>query len=145
MAAAAAGSTLDAVRLTIGDCYDDSLFAEGAGHAVVWVHGPVHERYLCGPRDTADPAAWRTEIGWPIFRVAAESSGPRGRLLHGRRGALVGDDAEMVAVQLQHPRAPAAPASSAQVEGPLPDAHPAAREGQVDDARCELGPHGLRP
>ena len=103
-----------------GGCYDNSLFTEGAGHAVVWVptdrpvsagdvgpvelpaaelavtvhagphhdidvtygalgrhlaehamtvDGPVQERYLCGPRDTAEPAAWRTEIGWPVFRV----------------------------------------------------------------------------
>jgi DNA-binding transcriptional MerR regulator len=29
----------------------------------------VREAYLVGPRDTADPAAWRTEIGWPVFRV----------------------------------------------------------------------------
>ena len=35
------------------------------------VAGPVRETYLVGPRDTADPAAWRTEIGWPVFRVAA--------------------------------------------------------------------------
>ncbi|TFV66948.1 UNVERIFIED_ORG: MerR family transcriptional regulator [Bacillus sp. AZ43] len=34
------------------------------------VAGPVRETYLVGPRDTADPAAWRTEIGWPVFRVA---------------------------------------------------------------------------
>ncbi|WP_433218643.1 MerR family transcriptional regulator [Dactylosporangium sp. CS-047395] len=34
------------------------------------VDGPIHETYLCGPRDTADPAAWRTEIGWPVFRLA---------------------------------------------------------------------------
>nr|WP_204261473.1 MerR family transcriptional regulator [Blastococcus saxobsidens] len=34
------------------------------------VSGPVRETYLVGPRDTADPAAWRTEIGWPVFRVA---------------------------------------------------------------------------
>ena len=33
--------------------------------------GPVHEFYLVGPRDTADAAAWRTEIGWPVFRTAA--------------------------------------------------------------------------
>ena len=35
------------------------------------VAGPVRETYLVGPRDTADPTAWRTEIGWPVFRVAA--------------------------------------------------------------------------
>ncbi len=34
------------------------------------VNGPVHETYLVGPVDTAEPTAWRTEIGWPIFRVA---------------------------------------------------------------------------
>jgi GyrI-like small molecule binding protein len=34
------------------------------------VAGPVRESYPVGPRDTADPAAWRTEIGWPVFRVA---------------------------------------------------------------------------
>ena len=33
------------------------------------VAGPVRERYLVGPRDTDDHAAWRTEIGWPVFRV----------------------------------------------------------------------------
>ncbi|MFG1920653.1 MerR family transcriptional regulator [Cryptosporangium sp. NPDC048952] len=33
------------------------------------VAGPVREVYLVGPRDTSDPAAWRTEIGWPVFRV----------------------------------------------------------------------------
>ena len=34
------------------------------------VAGPVRERYLVGPRDTDDPDAWLTEIGWPVFRVA---------------------------------------------------------------------------
>ncbi|WP_369255220.1 MerR family transcriptional regulator [Geodermatophilus amargosae] len=34
------------------------------------VAGPVRESYPVGPRDTADPSAWRTEIGWPVFRVA---------------------------------------------------------------------------
>jgi DNA-binding transcriptional MerR regulator len=33
------------------------------------VAGPVREVYAVGPRDTSDPAAWRTEIGWPVFRV----------------------------------------------------------------------------
>jgi effector-binding domain-containing protein len=33
------------------------------------VAGPVREVYLVGPRDTSDPTAWRTEIGWPVFRV----------------------------------------------------------------------------
>ena len=38
-------------------------------HALA-VDGPVHEVYTVGPRDTADPAQWRTEIGWPVFRLA---------------------------------------------------------------------------
>lgn len=33
------------------------------------VAGPVRERYLVGPQDTGDSDAWRTEIGWPVFRV----------------------------------------------------------------------------
>ncbi|TNM67064.1 MerR family transcriptional regulator [Streptomyces sp. NP160] len=33
------------------------------------VAGPVREVYLVGPREASDPAAWRTEIGWPVFRV----------------------------------------------------------------------------
>jgi DNA-binding transcriptional MerR regulator len=35
------------------------------------VAGPVREVYLVGPRDTLDPGQWRTEIGWPVFQVAA--------------------------------------------------------------------------
>lgn len=34
------------------------------------VDGPIQEIYLVGPRDTRDPALWRTEIGWPVFRLA---------------------------------------------------------------------------
>jgi len=34
------------------------------------VAGPVRERYLVTSRDTDDATAWRTEIGWPVFRVA---------------------------------------------------------------------------
>ena len=36
------------------------------------VAGPVRETYLVGPRDTTDSTAWRTEIGWPVFRVAPD-------------------------------------------------------------------------
>ena len=36
------------------------------------VDGPVRETYLTGPHDTDEPTVWRTEIGWPVFRV-----GPR--------------------------------------------------------------------
>ena len=39
-------------------------------HALA-VDGPVHEIYLVGPADTGEPGQWRTEIGWPIFRLTA--------------------------------------------------------------------------
>ncbi|WP_432487502.1 MerR family transcriptional regulator [Kineococcus sp. SYSU DK018] len=42
------------------------------------VSGPVRENYLVGPRDTPDAAAWRTEIGWPVFPVAAGAAAPGG-------------------------------------------------------------------
>ncbi|MFI5509198.1 MerR family transcriptional regulator [Mycobacterium sp. NPDC051804] len=38
-------------------------------HALA-VDGPIQETYTVGPRDTSDPATWRTEIGWPVFRLA---------------------------------------------------------------------------
>jgi DNA-binding transcriptional MerR regulator len=38
-------------------------------HALA-VDGPIYETYLVGPRDDPEPGAWRTEIGWPIFRLA---------------------------------------------------------------------------
>ena len=34
------------------------------------VAGPVRETYLVTPADDPDPSAWRTEIGWPIFRMS---------------------------------------------------------------------------
>jgi DNA-binding transcriptional MerR regulator len=40
-----------------------------AEHALA-VAGPVRERYLWGPRDSPDAVSWRTEIGWPVFRLA---------------------------------------------------------------------------
>ncbi|BBY19347.1 MerR family transcriptional regulator [Mycolicibacterium litorale] len=39
------------------------------------VAGPIHEIYRVGPRDTPDPARWRTEIGWPVFHLAATVQG----------------------------------------------------------------------
>jgi DNA-binding transcriptional MerR regulator len=45
-----------------------SLATYVARHAVS-VPGPIREYYLCGPEDTADETAWRTEIGWPIFHT----------------------------------------------------------------------------
>lgn len=50
-----------------------ALGAHLAEHALL-VDGPVHETYLVGPRDTADPDAWRTEIGWPVFTTAPDAS-----------------------------------------------------------------------
>jgi DNA-binding transcriptional MerR regulator len=40
-----------------------------AEHALA-VGGPMQETYLCGPRDTDDDGAWRTESSWPVFRTA---------------------------------------------------------------------------
>jgi DNA-binding transcriptional MerR regulator len=37
------------------------------------VAGPIRETYLVGPRDTDDRSAWRTQIGWPVFSIAAPS------------------------------------------------------------------------
>jgi hypothetical protein len=37
-------------------------------HALA-VDGPTHETYAVGPRDAPEPRAWRTEIGWPVFRL----------------------------------------------------------------------------
>jgi DNA-binding transcriptional MerR regulator len=33
------------------------------------VEGPTREYYAVGPHDTHEEAAWRTEIGWPIFQT----------------------------------------------------------------------------
>ncbi len=49
-----------------------ALGAHVAQHEIA-ADGPLRERYLVGPLDTADESAWRTEIGWPI-RMAAPSS-----------------------------------------------------------------------
>jgi DNA-binding transcriptional MerR regulator len=35
------------------------------------VDGPIREYYLSSASDTPDQSAWRTEIGWPIFRTDA--------------------------------------------------------------------------
>jgi DNA-binding transcriptional MerR regulator len=45
-----------------------SLAAYVTRHALA-VDGPLREYYLVGPQDTSDASAWRTEIGWPIFRT----------------------------------------------------------------------------
>jgi DNA-binding transcriptional MerR regulator len=43
-----------------------ALAAYVAAHELA-VDGPIREYYLVGLHDTNDAAAWRTEIGWPIF------------------------------------------------------------------------------
>ena len=70
--------TLPAVELAVTThvgAHDDIDVTYGELGAWVVEHllavaGPVRETYLVGPRDTDDPAAWRTEIGWPVFQVA---------------------------------------------------------------------------
>ncbi|MFA5709018.1 GyrI-like domain-containing protein [Mycolicibacterium sp.] len=44
------------------------------------VEGPIYETYTVGPRDTADPSRWRTEIGWPVFHLAPSCPSPGERL-----------------------------------------------------------------
>ncbi|KQS65728.1 MerR family transcriptional regulator [Modestobacter sp. Leaf380] len=62
-----------AVRTHVGD-HDtiDVTYGElgrwVADHALA-VAGPVRETYTVGPRDTPVAADWRTEIGWPVFRL----------------------------------------------------------------------------
>jgi DNA-binding transcriptional MerR regulator len=41
-------------------------------HALA-VAGPIREFYPVGRQQTADAAAWRTEIGWPIFATGGEA------------------------------------------------------------------------
>lgn len=71
--------TLPAVELAVAThagAHDDIEVTYGelgswvVAHALA-VAGPVRETYLVGPRDTADAAAWRTEIGWPVFDLSA--------------------------------------------------------------------------
>ena len=76
---------LPAVELAVATHHgehDDIDVTYGALGAYVTDHhlavaGPVRERYLVGPRNSGAAASWRTEIGWPVFRVARGS--PRRR------------------------------------------------------------------
>jgi effector-binding domain-containing protein len=65
-----------AVATHVGDHGDiDVTYGEvGAWVATnaLAVAGPIRETYLVGPRDTPDATAWRTEIGWPVFRVSSD-------------------------------------------------------------------------
>ena len=62
-----------AVATHVGDHDDiDVTYGEVGAWVVanaLSVAGPVRETYVVGPRDTDDPAQWRTEIGWPVFAV----------------------------------------------------------------------------
>ncbi|MEU5184768.1 MerR family transcriptional regulator [Streptomyces longwoodensis] len=62
--------THDTIDVTYGE-----LGRWVADHALA-VAGPVRETYLVGPRDTPDADRWRTEIGWPVFRVAGAGPCP---------------------------------------------------------------------
>ena len=53
----------DTIDVTYGEL---GSWVVGHTHAVA---GPVRETYLVGPRDDQYPAAWRTEIGWPVFHM----------------------------------------------------------------------------
>jgi DNA-binding transcriptional MerR regulator len=44
--------------------------ATHVAHYELAADGPLREHYLVGPLDTSDESAWRTEIGWPIVKVA---------------------------------------------------------------------------
>ena len=55
--------SLDDVDVTYG-----ALGSYVAEHEI-GVDGPLHEYYLVGAHESDDPAEWRTEIGWPIFRA----------------------------------------------------------------------------
>lgn len=69
-----------AVATHVGDHDDiDVTYGEVGAWVVanaLAVAGPVRETYLVGPRDTWDASAWRTEIGWPVFSVAAHRALP---------------------------------------------------------------------
>ncbi|MGQ0846264.1 MAG: MerR family transcriptional regulator [Sporichthyaceae bacterium] len=77
---------LPAVELAVtthaGD-HDDIAVTYGALGTYVSAHrfavaGPVRESYLVGPRDNPDPASWRTEIGWPVFRLGDSTEDSEG-------------------------------------------------------------------
>jgi effector-binding domain-containing protein len=46
-----------------------ALAAHVTEHALA-VDGPIREYYVTYRHDTPDESAWRTDIGWPIFRTA---------------------------------------------------------------------------
>jgi DNA-binding transcriptional MerR regulator len=72
-----AAQSLPAVELAVivhdGSHADiDRSYGALAKHVVehaIGLDGPIRERYLVSRFDAVEPSRWRTEIGWPIFRV----------------------------------------------------------------------------
>nr|WP_196791377.1 MerR family transcriptional regulator [Motilibacter aurantiacus] len=64
LAVAVHPGTHDTIDVTYGE------LGRWVAESALAVSGPVRETYLVGPRDTAEAAAWRTEIAWPVFPVA---------------------------------------------------------------------------
>jgi DNA-binding transcriptional MerR regulator len=57
--------------------YDDLDRTYGAvgtyvAERAIGVEGPIREHYLVGPLDEGNPARWRTEVAWPVFRTVGE-------------------------------------------------------------------------
>jgi DNA-binding transcriptional MerR regulator len=50
------------------------VLAAHVAHGALAVGGPLRECYLVGRHETTATADWRTEIGWPVFRVGAAPS-----------------------------------------------------------------------
>lgn len=71
----------DDIEVTYG-----RLGAWVVAHALA-VDGPIHETYVVGPRDTVEADRWRTEIGWPVFRLAPVVEPVRGSAKRGVRHA----------------------------------------------------------
>jgi DNA-binding transcriptional MerR regulator len=58
--------------------YDDLDRTYGAvgtfvAERAIGVEGPIREHYLVGPLDDENAEAWRTEVGWPVFRTVPGS------------------------------------------------------------------------
>ncbi|MGQ2911238.1 MerR family transcriptional regulator [Aeromicrobium sp.] len=57
---------------TIDESY--ARLGSWVGEHALTIGDVVHETYLVGPRDTSEPSAWRTEIGWPVLRLSSLST-----------------------------------------------------------------------
>jgi DNA-binding transcriptional MerR regulator len=49
--------------------------ADHVSHQALGIDGPLREYYLEGPNTGAQERAWRTRIGWPIFRTSVRAVG----------------------------------------------------------------------